>query len=92
VPDLRDIFNDVDAPLAGYAIAPSGIETRPVLIQQDETPSSNRFYYGRQPEPPKGGYAEADENGIYRMPIERSWVITYLPPAAPSAPSSALPH
>ena len=79
VPDLSDIFTDITTPLPGYAIAPNGIEARPVLIQQDETPSSNRFYYGRQPEPPKGGYAEADESGIYRMPIERSWVITYLP-------------
>lgn len=80
VPELRDLLAGLDEALPGYSIKENGIEARPVQIQQEGSSSQSRYYfYGRDPEPPKGGYATADESGIFRVPIERSWLITYVP-------------
>lgn len=80
IPDIRELMDGIDDALPGYAIDPQkGIEARPIMIQENEAPQSRFSFYGRDPEPPKEGYATADENGIYRPMIERTWAVTYLP-------------
>jgi hypothetical protein len=80
VPELKDILVGIDDAVEGYTIAEKGIEERPILVLQEGDQNNSRFYWG-PPKPPKGGYPEADESGIYRMNVERSWIITYLPTA-----------
>jgi hypothetical protein len=79
VPELADLLTNVDAALPGYAVSPTGIETRPTLIEQSQSSSSNRFFSFGPTEPPKEGYPEPDENGMYRLPTERTWLVTYTP-------------
>ena len=82
VPDLRDALDGIDTAIAGYEIGEKGIEARPILVMQEGTTSPDRFFFSR-PEPPKGGYPEPDDTGMYRLDIERSWLVTYTPTAAP---------
>lgn len=80
VPDLRDALDGIDTAIEGYEIGEKGIETRPILVMQEGTTATDRFSFSR-PEPPKGGYPEPDEQGMYRLDIERSWLVTYTPAA-----------
>ncbi len=82
VPDLRDALDGIDTAIAGYEIGEKGIEARPMLVMQEGTAATDRFFFSR-PEPPKGGYPEPDDTGMYRLDIERSWLVTYTPTAAP---------
>lgn len=45
---------------------------------QDGDAIQSCFSWGAR-KPPEVGYPEADENGMYRLAVERSWVVTYLP-------------
>lgn len=80
VPDLRDALDGIDTAIGGYEIGEKGIETRPILVMQEGTTATDRFFFSR-PEPPKGGYPEPDDTGMYRLDIERSWLVTYTPTA-----------
>jgi hypothetical protein len=78
MPDLREVLVGIDNAIAGYRIDDKGIETRPPVIMLEGDVVTSRYYYG-PPKPPEGGYPERDDNGIYRLPVERSWTITYVP-------------
>ncbi|MFO0873896.1 MAG: hypothetical protein U0575_07980 [Phycisphaerales bacterium] len=92
VPELSDLLDGLDDALPGYAIAPNGIEAKPVLVHQnDDASSARRYFMPAGGEPPKGGYPEADETGIYRLPIERSWMVTYLPTGSSVGAKFTLP-
>ncbi len=89
-PDLRDLLHNLDHAIPGYSIAADGIESKPTLILQDGEQPSSRFSWG-DPKPPKGGYPEPDETGMYRLTIERTWVVTYKPTGATLAGEFTLP-
>jgi len=76
-PDIRDVLAGVDTAIEGYTIEEKGIEAKPPIILQ-EGEITQRFYWG-PPQPPKGGYPEPDEKGMYRLDVERTWTITYTP-------------
>jgi hypothetical protein len=78
VPDIRECLVGLDGAIDGYTIAEGGIEARPPVVLQEGEATSGRFYWGA-PKPPKGGYPEADENGLYRLSVERTWMVTYTP-------------
>lgn len=80
-PDLREILDGIDDAAAGYTIEEKGIETKPTLVMQEGDAATARFYFG-PPKAPEGGYPEPDEAGMYRLTVERSWVITYTPKSA----------
>ncbi|MBS0196546.1 MAG: hypothetical protein JSR77_07295 [Planctomycetes bacterium] len=79
VPDIKDVLVGLDKAIEGYTIAPDGIEAKPPMILQESEVVSRRFYFGGNPDPPKGGYPEADENGMYRLNVERVYTVTYRP-------------
>jgi hypothetical protein len=83
-PDLRDVLDGIDQAIDGYTVAEKGVEARPTLVLQEGDASTGRFYWG-PPKPPEGGYPEPDESGMYRLNVERSWVITYSPSANPGS-------
>ncbi len=78
VPELNEILVGLENAIDGYRIEANGIESKPTVVMQEGDASTQRFYYG-PPKPPEGGYPKRDENGIYRLPIERSWMVTYTP-------------
>lgn len=79
IPDLRDVLSGVDVALPGYAIGDGGIEASPTLVLQDGEVQARSGWGGVASKPPEGGYPEADAAGIWRMPIERTWKVTYTP-------------
>jgi hypothetical protein len=78
VPELRDVLAGVETAIDGYEVAADGIEAKPTLVLQEGEANTGRFYWG-PPTPPKSGYPEPDASGMYRLTIERSWVVTYRP-------------
>jgi len=84
LPDLREVITGLDDAIAGYRIAEGGIEARPTVVMQegDVTAASRYYYWGGQPKAPEGGYPERDDTGMYRLDVERSWVVTYTPSSA----------
>jgi hypothetical protein len=90
VPDLRDALEGVDTAIGGYEIGEKGIETRPIQVLQEGTVSSDRFFFSR-PQAPKGGYPEPDDTGMYRLDIERSWLVTYTPTGGARADAFTVP-
>lgn len=78
VPDLREVVVGLDNAIDGYKIEDKGIEPKPTVVMQEGEASTSRFGFG-QPKAPEGGYPEPDENGVYRLNVERSWLITYTP-------------
>lgn len=84
-PDLREILDGLDDAAPGYTIdetlTAKGIEAKPTQVLQEGDAINARYYWG-PPKPPEGGYPEPDESGIYRLTVERSWVITYTPTSA----------
>ncbi len=90
IPDLKDVLTGIESPVDGYAIGEKGIEAKPTVVLQEGDAVQGRFNWGPR-KPPEGGYPEADENGMYRLAVERSWVVTYLPTSASLGTSFRMP-
>lgn len=79
IPGLDDLLDGCSVALPGYEIAEDGIEARPLnVIQRDDGPSP-RYAYASLSADEKDTYATADEDGIFRLETERSWLITFKP-------------
>ena len=80
MPDLREALAGIDAPLAGYELAEDGIVADPptVLASADATISPMMMMRGG-PTEPKEGYPEPDADGMYRLPVERTFKLSYTP-------------
>lgn len=83
IPDFADLITGYQSAIAGYEIKEGGIEARPTSVVQ-EGGSTGRNFWGPS-KPPEEGYPEPDANGMYRLPVERSWMVTYLPKPGPRA-------
>ena len=92
VPDVRDALTGLDAPIAGYELAKDGIVADPpsVLASADATMSPMMMMRGG-PTEPKDGYPEPDADGMYRLPVERTFRITYTPTAGAIGAEFKLP-
>lgn len=84
IPELSELITGYQSAIAGYEIKEGGVEVRPTSVVQEGGATSGRFGWGPQ-KPPEGGYPEPDAGGMYRLPVERSWMITYTPTAGPRA-------
>ncbi len=82
VPDLANLLPSYATALAGYEVAAKGVEERPLTLVESGTERQSPYYnpYGRAAQEPD--YLKPDDNGFYRLPIERSWAITYTPTGA----------
>jgi hypothetical protein len=81
VPELRDALAGLDDALPGYRIADDGIEADPPVVMAGgdaAQPMRSMMMMGGAPDVPKDGYPEPDANGMYRLPIERSYRVTYV--------------
>ncbi len=90
IPELRDLLDGLDGALPGYEIASDGIEARPINTVQTDDGRSQRFMPWNLPSEEKT-YIEADENGIFRLPTERSWLVTFKPTGAAVGSAFTLP-
>jgi hypothetical protein len=91
IPEIRSLLDGLDEALPGYKIADDAIESRPYAVVQTEDSKSQRFYgFGANTDEEKK-YVTADENGIFRLPTERSWLVTYKPTGAAVAREFTLP-
>ncbi len=77
VPDVKDVLTGIENAVSGYRIEEKGIEAKPTLVLQEGDAATSRSWGPRKP--PEGGYPEPDEGGMYRLNVERSWVVTYTP-------------
>lgn len=80
VPEINDLLDGLGRALPGYEIAADGIESRPLNMVQSDDPRPRRPWDTALEE--KTDYAKADEDGIFRMAAERSWLVTFKPTGA----------
>lgn len=91
VPELEVLLPDFRTALPGYEVAEKGIEVRPATIVADDADSSaSAMYRSMNASPPKD-YVETDAAGNYRLPSERSWLITYTPASGSVGSSFVFP-
>ena len=78
LPEVREALAGLDSALPGYSIAADGILADPPIVVTAGAVSQSPFM-PMQPggTEPKEGYPEPDASGMYRLPIERSFKITY---------------
>ena len=79
IPEVRTLLAGLDGALAGYSLADADIESRPYNVVQTEGGGRSRMFFGSSATPEKKEYPKADENGIFRLPSERSWMLTFRP-------------
>ena len=92
LPELRDALAGLDDALAGYAIsAEDGIEADPPMIASAGTVNASPMFMMGAPQAPKDGYPEPDADGLYRMEVERTWRVKYLPGGGPVGGAFRLP-
>jgi hypothetical protein len=94
LPELREALAGLDAALPGYAILADGIVANPVnAVSSAEAPSSRLMpmFGGSSSGGPKEGYPEPDASGMYRLPLERSFTVTYTRGAGAIGREFALP-
>lgn len=92
LPELREVLAGLDAPLDGYALATDGIAAEPTVILSSADASMSPFLTMQSgPKEPKDGYPEPDADGIYRLPVERSFKVTYVPTGTAVGSAFALP-
>jgi len=79
VPDVREALAGLDAPLAGYRLADGGVVADPPVVLESASASQSPMMLMRAgPTEPKTGYPEPDADGMYRLPVERSFKVTYV--------------
>jgi hypothetical protein len=92
VPEVRDALVGLEGALAGYGIAKDGIEADPPVVLGSGDASASPFFAMRGgPTEPKEGYPEPDANGMYRLPIERSFRVRYERTASSTGSEFRLP-
>lgn len=91
IPDIRELLDGLETALPGYAIPADGIEERPYgIIQAGE--GGARPFWRQDTEDDKTLYPTADETGLYRLPGERAWLVTYKPTGAGAGSAFELPR
>lgn len=103
LPDLDVLLPGFRDALPGYGIAErgadgtpgKGIDERPLTLLETGSGSSGMMIGlsmpGGPPTKPEHDYPEPDEQGIYRLQSERSWLITYTPSGGAVGEAFALP-
>jgi hypothetical protein len=94
VPDLKELLAGVDAPLPGYELKKdTGIVAGPfVVAEPEDATAKNAIYFGMpQTSQDTSKYAKPDESGMYRLPTERSWTLTYVPTGGPVGAAFTVP-
>jgi hypothetical protein len=78
LPELREVLAGLDTALPGYTIAADGVVSEPPIVMTSGSAASSPFMMMQQGNAaPKEGYPEPDANGMYRLPVERSFKVTY---------------
>ncbi|MCE7972741.1 MAG: hypothetical protein DYG92_00220 [Leptolyngbya sp. PLA1] len=90
LPDVRDVLDGLDEPLAGYTLPKDGIEARPALVLQEGSVATGRFGWSNN-DPPKEGYPEPDDKGMYRLKVERTFLLSYARGSGAVGRTFALP-
>jgi len=80
IPDLEALLAGVREALPGYEVTEKGIEAHPTTVTdaKDDWRMSMWGGGGGRPGEEKE-YSKPDESGFFRLPTERSWVVTYTP-------------
>ena len=83
VPELPELLSGYMNAIPGYELSANGIESRPInLIEADGGSSAMKSMMMFNQQPQKIDYIQADETGTYRLPTERSWILTFTPTAS----------
>ncbi len=81
VPNLAELLPGYASALPGYEVSAKGIEERPLTLLEAQTKSSP-YFVGMPQQSTDHEYIKPDASGFYRLPVERSWIITYTPTGA----------
>ncbi len=96
LPELERLLPTLRESMPGYTVDEKGIEARPpTLIENDRNVLGGfggMVIGGGQP-PPKTevDFPAPDENGVWRLASERSWLVTFTPSGGSVGSSFALP-
>lgn len=90
IPELGDLLDGLDGSLAGYSVSPADIEARPSTVVQEDAGRSQRFWYMSQNDDNKE-YRKADDDGVFRLSTERSWLVTFKPSGTAAGREFLLP-
>lgn len=82
LPALAQAIDGLDGAVDGYRADLGSVRETPIVTLGDDQSTRGGMYFYGPPRPPKGGYPEPDDRGIYRPTLERSWTVTYLPESA----------
>lgn len=89
VPELEDMMSGVRDAAAGFEIEEGGIEIKPISVLGSEGVGRSWSFGAVDPE--KQAYVDRDDDGGYRLGVERQWVVTYTPGVNASADEFILP-
>ncbi|MFG0285752.1 MAG: hypothetical protein ACF8R7_15150 [Phycisphaerales bacterium JB039] len=90
IPELDDLLIGLETALPGYRAASEDVEVRPYTVIQTDDGRQQYFYMPGAAE--EEVYVEADENGIFRLSTERSWLITLRPASGSVGDALTLPR
>jgi hypothetical protein len=90
ISELADLLGGLDTALAGYGADADDIEARPYTVIQ--TDDGRQQYFSMRSAPEEEVYITADEDGIFRLNTERSWLITLRPRAGSVGSALNLPR
>lgn len=77
IPELNELLAGVQDAAPGFSVSESDIEVKPISVLGTEG-TRNRWSF-MSDEPESSSYVERDEDGVYRLGVERSWIVTYRP-------------
>jgi hypothetical protein len=96
LPELERLLPDLRAAMPGYTIDEKGIESRPPTLIENDRNALGGFggmvFGGGQPQPkPEAEFPGPDENGVWRLASERSWLVTFTPSGGSVGSTFTLP-
>ncbi|HMN97052.1 MAG TPA: hypothetical protein PKC43_02780 [Phycisphaerales bacterium] len=91
IPELDALLPGYATALPGFAVAEGGVERRPLVVMEADAVVASSQMFGRRGRETAQDYIKPDDRGAYRLPTERSWLITYTPAGGAAGKTFTLP-
>lgn len=78
LPELEDLFEDLDKSIPGYQWNKENIETETLQVAGVST-TGRSSVYDNQASESSDAYVEADADGLFRLSTTRKWIIRFEP-------------
>lgn len=91
IPELEELLPDYATALPGFTVEEARLERRPLVVLEADSLAASSRMFGRPQQQTKVDYVKPDDRGVYRLPTERSWMISYAPGSGSAGNAFALP-